>query len=114
MPTLTAVAVAPPPGRILPAAFPASCVQATVNQLLTCKAMRSSSHRQIRLPASLSGASAAQYHVSCVSDRHDEKTATRLGSNRYSETPVTSSTSPGRAYCLDTVRPNGREAGTAG
>jgi len=79
MPIAKAVAVAPPPGTILPTVFPLSCALATVNQLLTCKAIRLSSQRQMKLPTSLTSASAAQYHVSLLSDRHEEKTAARLG-----------------------------------
>jgi hypothetical protein len=79
---MNAVAVAPPPGRILPTALPPSCADATTNQLRSCSATRLSSQRQMKLAASAATARAAQYHVRWVSERHDEKTPTRLGKSR--------------------------------
>jgi hypothetical protein len=81
MPIENALAVAAPPGRILPTAFPASCEHETVNQLFTWSAIRSSCHKQTKLPVSLRSARAAQYHVRWESDRQEPKTAVRLGSS---------------------------------
>jgi len=94
---LKAVAVAPPPGRIRPTAFLLSCAAATGNQVRVCSAIRSSSQRQTKLAASATSASTVQYQTRCVSDRHEEKTASRLGSTTYSETPVTRANNPGFA-----------------
>src|SRR6266540_4963137 len=77
--TVNAVAVAPPPGTTLPTAFPASCTEATTNQLFTRSATRSSSQSEAKHAPSLASASAAQYHVRWPRDRQEEKTATRLG-----------------------------------
>jgi hypothetical protein len=96
MPTENAVAVAPPPGTTFPTALPLSCARATTTQPRRCSAIRFSSQRQTRLPASQMSASAAQYQVSRSSDRDEEKTAAMLGKSRYSETPVTTSRMPGR------------------
>jgi hypothetical protein len=97
MPMENAVAVAAPPGTSLPTVFPLSCAQPTTNQLCSCNATRLSCHSQTKLPASASSASAVQYQVSPLSDRHDEKTATRLGSSMYSETAPTRTSYAGRA-----------------
>jgi hypothetical protein len=96
-PDENAVAVAPPPGTIFPTALPASWLEATTNQLFTRRAMRSSSHKRTKLPASTATARAAQYHVSPDSDREDAKTAIRLGSNPYREIAVTTRTAAGHA-----------------
>ncbi|PWU19417.1 MAG: hypothetical protein C5B48_13585 [Candidatus Rokuibacteriota bacterium] len=80
--TPTAVAVAAPPGRIRPAALPLSCAAATGNQALVPSAIRSSSQRQAMLAASAASAAAANAQSRCVSDRHEPKTASRLGSRK--------------------------------
>jgi hypothetical protein len=97
IPTANAVAVAAPPGTIRPTLFPVSCAHATANQSFSCSAIRLSPHSDTKLAASLNSASPVQYQSRWESDRQEEKTAIRLGSSRYSETPATSSSSPGRA-----------------
>jgi hypothetical protein len=66
LPAATAAAVAAPPGTIRPTLFPLSWAQATVNQLLTWREIRLSSHRQTKLAASLSSARPVQYQFSMV------------------------------------------------
>jgi hypothetical protein len=53
--------VAAPPGTIRPTLFPLSCAPATANQLLSWREIRSSSHRQMKLAASLTNATPVQY-----------------------------------------------------
>src|SRR5262249_17337207 len=89
MPTLTAVAVAPPPGPTRPTAFPLSWEDATGNHAFVLRAIRFSCQMETKLAASARTAGPAQYHDSCDSERHEAKTATRLGSRKYSERPPT-------------------------
>jgi hypothetical protein len=80
--TESPVAVAPPPGRTRPAAFPLSCAAATGNHALTRRAIRSSFHRQTKLAASHATARIANGQSRWSSDRHEPKTGSRLGSSR--------------------------------
>jgi hypothetical protein len=91
---MKAVAVAPPPGTILPTAFPASCEEATTNQLFTWSARRSSCHKRMKLAASAMSAASVQYQMRCRSECHDERTTVRLGSNTYNETPEIRTSTP--------------------
>ena len=83
--------MAPPPGTIRPTAFPLNCAAATGNQARVCSAIRSSCHSQRKLAISHATTRTAKYQSRCISERHDEKTAIRLGKNRYSDAPATAS-----------------------
>ncbi len=79
---LKAVAVAPPPGRIRPTAFPLSCAAATGNQARVFRAIRSSPQTLTTLAVVQTRTRIANGQARCVSDRHEAKTASRLGSSR--------------------------------
>jgi hypothetical protein len=81
METEKAVAVAPPPGRILPTTFPLNCAVATGNQARVRRAIRSSSQRQTTLAVSKTSTRSANGHSTCSRARQEEATASRLGRN---------------------------------
>ena len=70
------------PGTMRPSAFPANWEHATENQPLKPSAIRSTSHKQTELAASNRSTRTANGQPRCSRERHEEKTETRLGSNR--------------------------------
>ena len=70
------------PGTIRPSALPANWAHATGNHPFEANAIRSTSHKQNELPTSKRSTRSAKGQSRCSRERHEEKTETRLGSNR--------------------------------
>jgi hypothetical protein len=82
-PAETAVAVAPPPGRMRPAALPTSCAAITARRSSVPSATRSSSHRQIAARSSETSVRTAKGQSRCESERHEPNTDSRLGRRQF-------------------------------
>jgi hypothetical protein len=70
------------PGTIRPTAFPANCEHATGNHPFEPNAILLTSHRQTELATSNRSTRTPNRQSTRSSERHDEKTESRLGNNR--------------------------------